>query len=112
MIVEIDESIRFYHRLAKCEEAENEAHTILILDKTVQAIPWESMPCLRGKSVTRVPSLLILKQSLDRFKGSSALSVGAENGRFILNPGGDLVGTENEFKHILSKYRLLINLLI
>ena len=35
-------------------------HIILILDKFAQQIPWESIPSLRGKPVSRLPSVLFL----------------------------------------------------
>ena len=35
-------------------------HTFLVLDKNVQAIPWECIPILRGKSVSRIPSMEFL----------------------------------------------------
>lgn len=30
---------------------------VLVLDEELQAIPWEGMPCLRGRAVTRVPAV-------------------------------------------------------
>lgn len=30
---------------------------VLVLDEELQAIPWEGLPCLRGRAVTRVPAV-------------------------------------------------------
>lgn len=30
---------------------------VLVLDEQLQAIPWEGLPCLRGRAVTRVPAV-------------------------------------------------------
>ncbi|TCD70963.1 hypothetical protein EIP91_000870 [Steccherinum ochraceum] len=35
-------------------------HTFLVLDKNVQSIPWECIPILRGRSVSRIPSMEFL----------------------------------------------------
>ncbi|KAG9309980.1 peptidase family C50-domain-containing protein [Chiua virens] len=40
-----------------------DSHTFLVLDRNLQGIPWESLPVLRGQSVSRIPSLEFL---LDR----------------------------------------------
>jgi len=43
---------------------EDEHHTFLILDRHVQSIPWESLPSLRGRSISRIPSLAFLADRL------------------------------------------------
>ena len=35
------------------------AHLVLVLDRRLQAFPWENMPCLQGESVSRVGSMQI-----------------------------------------------------
>ena len=40
-------------------------HSVLILDETVQEIPWESVPSLRAMSCSRVPSLFYMLCALD-----------------------------------------------
>ncbi|KAJ7087888.1 peptidase family C50-domain-containing protein [Mycena epipterygia] len=90
---------------AKVEEDE---HMFLILDKNVQGLPWESIPILRGKSVSRIPSIDFL---LDRVQLAGWLAHGAgssvvvdraamdpHKGYCVLNPSGDLVRTEGRFK--------------
>ncbi|KAJ7632765.1 cysteine peptidase C50 [Roridomyces roridus] len=89
-------------------KVEEDEHTFLILDKNLQGLPWESIPILRGRSVSRIPSVDFL---LDRVQlagwmthgaGSSAVVdravVDARKGYCILNPSGDLLRTEGRFK--------------
>ncbi|KAH7913084.1 peptidase family C50-domain-containing protein [Hygrophoropsis aurantiaca] len=89
---------------------ENDSHMFLVLDKNVQGIPWESLPALRGRSVSRIPSIEFL---LDRLqlanlqKKSSAratpvtlidrVTVNPRKTFYALNPSGDLKGTEGRF---------------
>ncbi|KAJ7173997.1 cysteine peptidase C50 [Mycena crocata] len=82
-------------------------HMFLILDKNVQGLPWESIPILRGKSISRIPSVDFL---LDRVQlagwlahgaGSSVVdraSVDPHKGYCVLNPSGDLTRTEGRFR--------------
>ena len=77
-------------------------HTILILDKMIQHLPWESLPIFRGRSISRIPNIQILKQCLnyrerylDPFKSF-----------YILNPSGDLLKTEDKMLKYLTGYDL------
>ena len=47
-------------------------HTVLILDETLQQIPWEVLPCLRGKTCSRMPSFALLLHVLTRHQPSQA----------------------------------------
>ncbi|KAI6148818.1 peptidase family C50-domain-containing protein [Pisolithus tinctorius] len=91
-------------------------HIFLVLDRRLQGIPWESIPVLRGRSVSRIPSLNFL---LDRVqfaalqsramcsseRGSDGqeeptvdrISIDPRKAYYILNPSGDLKGTEGRF---------------
>ncbi|KAJ4488281.1 cysteine peptidase C50 [Lentinula aciculospora] len=87
-------------------------HLFLVLDKNVQGLPWENIPILRGRSVSRIPSISFL---LDRIQfarlaqsdypnpGGSSNPVDRavcdpRNVYFIINPSGDLERTEERFK--------------
>ncbi|ODQ51297.1 hypothetical protein SAICODRAFT_60129 [Saitoella complicata NRRL Y-17804] len=113
MVVDLQEALRSYHEaLGKVKDHE-EAHLILILDKSVQMFPWESLPVMRGQSVSRLPSLAALRERLQRLSGPEEDSdddescngdrqtgdvvVRKESGSFILNPSGDLVNTQKVF---------------
>ncbi|KAJ6525608.1 peptidase family C50-domain-containing protein [Mycena capillaripes] len=86
-------------------KVDEDEHTFLILDKNIQGLPWESIPILRGKSVSRIPSVDFL---LDRVQLAGWLAPGTgvvdracvnpRKGYCVLNPSGDLVRTEGRFK--------------
>ncbi|KAJ6597043.1 cysteine peptidase C50 [Mycena vulgaris] len=89
-------------------KVEQDEHMFLVLDKNLQGLPWESIPILRGKSISRIPSVDFL---LDRVQLAGWLAHGAgasvvvdraavdpRKGYCVLNPSGDLVRTEGRFK--------------
>jgi len=95
---------------------EADAHTFLVLDKNVQSIPWESIPILRGRSVSRIPSVSFLLDRLDLAMVQRGLAttdhteevmdrvtVDPSNAYYVLNPAGDLTGTEGRFKDWIEK---------
>ncbi|CDZ96287.1 Regulator of spindle pole body duplication [Phaffia rhodozyma] len=51
-------------------------HTFLVLDRKVQPLPWESIKSLRGRSVSRIPSMAFIQDRLllrkRRFEGPSS----------------------------------------
>lgn len=85
-----------------------EDHLFLILDSALHPFPWEAMPCLAGRSVSRLPSLSFLQDRLDLrasrlSKGSSAASypgmtLDLSKTYYVLNPSGDLKHTQKEFE--------------
>ena len=87
-------------------------HLFLILDKNIQGLPWESMPVLRGESISRVPDMKFLLDRLslaDYRQGGKPQGPGVNRARvdprktfFVLNPGGDLTGTEGRFNSWLK----------
>lgn len=86
---------------------EEDPHMFLILDKNVQGIPWESIPILRGRSISRIPSMDFLLDRLDyiKWQKTSAAAEDRTNGIavdphkvfYVLNPSGDLKNTEGRF---------------
>lgn len=81
-------------------------HLVLVLDKDLQKLPWESMPCLRALPVTRLPSLrFLLSYSLTKEAGaSSVLSQGVDprSTFYVLNPHSNLSSTEERFRASFS----------
>ncbi|XP_021329799.2 separin isoform X2 [Danio rerio] len=81
---------------------EPQGHTVLILDKYLQRLPWENIACLKSQSVTRMPSLhAVLGHShLREVDTSCVLSCGVNPKQvyYVLNPDGNLPDTENRFK--------------
>jgi len=90
----------------------DDSHIFLVLDHNVQGIPWESIPVLRSQSVSRIPSIAFL---LDRVRLAAAknqsggvvdrISVDPRKTFFVLNPSGDLKGTERRFRPWLEQMR-------
>ena len=87
-------------KTAKQKKEEN--HLFLVLDKDTCGVPWESMPILRRRSVSRIPSLAFLQDRLAMLKagkqaqdGSMLLDV--KKTFYVLNPGGDLKRSEERF---------------
>lgn len=68
-------------------------HTVLVVGKKCHFIPWESLPCMRNSSVSRVLSLKHLTKLLKNHQ----MAVSKKNGFYMLNPAGDLARTESRF---------------
>ncbi|PGH09348.1 hypothetical protein GX51_00791 [Blastomyces parvus] len=109
MVVDTLDAIRSYKEFEKRELASTQpCHTILILDKELHSFPWESLDCLRGSSVSRMPSLHHLKETLLKLQANNDLGerfdgfhIDRKLGSYILNPGGDLKSTQTTFEHSL-----------
>ncbi|KAM6038751.1 separin [Theristicus caerulescens] len=75
---------------------------VLVLDKHLQKLPWESMVCLKAVPVTRLPSLrFLLSYSLaQKQQAGSVLSRGVNPSStfYVLNPHSNLLGTEERFR--------------
>lgn len=96
-------------------QGNEEGHTFLVLDRSLQSIPWESLPVLRGQSVSRIPSLefLLDRMHLAEMQGTGAvedgdalidrIDVDARKTYYVLNPSGDLKGTEGRFSSWLKE---------
>jgi len=79
MVIDTFDALHAYHSMAKERgEKQEGTHTILILDKSLHVFPWESLPCLEGLAVSRVPSLDCLRRSIMESKASTS-SAGADN---------------------------------
>lgn len=82
-------------------------HIVLVVDKTSQSFPWESIPSLRNQSVTRVPSLTSLSELLQRYYDPSVdpvwpiLHTNPDQSvcNYVLNPGNDLARTQKFFEN-------------
>ena len=107
-LVDIQAAIRRYRNRHGLEMAGETNHTILILDKQLQAFPWESLPCLRGKSVSRLQSLLDLTSRIPIATNDSdvpqALTISAVSGSYVLNPSTDLIATQKNFGEIFATH--------
>ncbi|KIX02687.1 uncharacterized protein Z518_08629 [Rhinocladiella mackenziei CBS 650.93] len=115
VMVEVLDSLYLYYdeRL----NAPNPSHVILVMDKELQVFPWESLPCLRGQSVSRMPSLGAIWERIDSIRKQNGNSQGyvipASDGAYLLNPSSDLTSTQEIFGQIfpsqLPTYDAIVN---
>ncbi|OCT92992.1 separin [Xenopus laevis] len=81
---------------------QSEGHLVLVLDKHLQKLPWESIPCLQKQSVTRLPSLhfLLSYGLLRKYQPQTTLVKGVDPKQtfYVLNPHANLPGTEERFR--------------
>lgn len=85
-------------------------HLFLVLDKYVQGLPWESISVLRGRSVSRIPSMAFLIDRLEmvrQLRPTSNAHSGDKVDRttvdplktfYVLNPSGDLTTTQTTYE--------------
>jgi separase len=109
IVVETHDALRSYHEAVRGSNQIDEGrHTILILDKALHAFPWESLPCMDGLAVSRLPSLGCLRERIvgqDQNMPKNAPDghyISRGNGTYILNPSGDLKHTQSTFQKPLE----------
>ncbi|KAL1962921.1 hypothetical protein VTN77DRAFT_9017 [Rasamsonia byssochlamydoides] len=112
MVVDTLDALRSYHEAARREsDPMRPNHTILILDKALHLFPWESLPCLQGLPVSRVPSLECLRDRILRLRPTASedlpnnFRIDRCNGAYILNPSGDLMTTQSTFEEDFSNMK-------
>ncbi|KAI1393525.1 peptidase family C50-domain-containing protein [Hypoxylon trugodes] len=121
MMVDVYDARDAYHAEVKnIKNVQQGEHTILILDKSLHIFPWESLPCLQGLAVSRVPSLDCLRRSIleanpanldttdddEQNSGSTTREghyISINSGTYILNPSSDLKNTQATFGEPLSE---------
>ena len=115
IVIETRDAIRSYYEATPVQQQADgpPSHMILILDKNIHAFPWESLPCLQGLSVSRLPSLECLREHLllqqdGAESRSQGLRIDRAKGTYILNPLGDLKATQETFEGQLKRFVALI----
>lgn len=73
-------------RPAECETGGEEC-LILILDENLHRFPFEGLPFLKGRTVTRIPSLDFLVASLPKLK---MLKIDTRDARYVVDPESNL----------------------
>lgn len=96
--IDIEEALRSYYSRIGDFEQKQYAHTVLVVDKSCHIFPWESLPFLRDRPVSRVPSFAVLKDLLQR----QQFHIERKDVFYMLNPGKDLVKTQERFEGILE----------
>jgi separase len=109
IVIETHDALRCYHEAVRASGDSDEGrHTILILDKALHSFPWESLPCMEGQAVSRLPSLGCLRDRIIASQPtlSNKLPEGCyakrEKGSYILDPDGDLKNTQATFGRALQ----------
>ncbi|KAG8921766.1 hypothetical protein FRC02_012360 [Tulasnella sp. 418] len=98
-------------------------HTFLVLDKHLQSLPWESIPALRGRPVSRIPSMSFLIDRLELVQHQQGLSPLSSSSKkrvykdriqvdplkafFVLNPSGDLGVTQATYEKNFAEMQKL-----
>ena len=108
MTVEIIDALRLYHEASEADTTHHQdQHVVLVLDKRLQDFPWENLPCLEQHSVSRVGSMLSLRDCISAMRGQQDKvdrhMVSRMTGAFILNPSSDLTSTQTALLPTLSK---------
>ncbi|WFC94881.1 separase [Malassezia brasiliensis] len=82
--------------------AEDDAHLFLVLDREVCDLPWESLPVLRARSVSRVPALEFVGAAHEPHDTPvPPTTLDPRRTAYLLNPSGDLVRSEARFAPLL-----------
>ncbi|ORY08698.1 peptidase family C50-domain-containing protein [Clohesyomyces aquaticus] len=105
IVVETLDALRAYHNASQAVPT-TPTHTVLILDKNLHFLPWESMPCLQSLSISRLPSLAALRDRILAARASKEESddrpghyiPASAGGTSILNPSEDLSHTLKTIK--------------
>ncbi|RKF58238.1 Separin [Golovinomyces cichoracearum] len=113
IVLETTDALRCYHEANRTTSQGNEdRHIILVLDKALHCFPWESLPCLDGIAVSRLPSLEFLRERMMNIQSEnsshdkpSGCYIDRNQGSYILNPGGDLKHTLGVFQESLQGLR-------
>jgi hypothetical protein len=111
-------SQKLFDLIQKAQSSENDNgrkidHVILILDNYLGQLPWENLPCLKNSSVSRLPSLPLLRDLLTQLKEESqrngidhklsrGFRISCEKTYYMLNPSSDLIRTQNYFSEALQ----------
>jgi separase len=100
---------------------DEDTFTILVLDKDLQSFPWESLPTLRGQSISRCPSLTFVRDRIAQSKlwmsnnlveavtdanqedFLARYAILQSKASYVLNPSQDLVNTQKEFEALVQK---------
>jgi separase len=110
-MIDIDMYVRIFRNLLQKFENLNfydfDEHIIIIPDKQTEIIPWENFPILHDKPTSRILSLSLLRDRilLMNYENHSKndfyrdkYTINSDSAYYILNPGGDLINTQNKFQ--------------
>ncbi|RDX78338.1 Separase, partial [Mucuna pruriens] len=92
------------------DDSVNREPIILVLDYEVQMLPWENLPILRNQEVYRMPSVSCISAVLHKEPVGRNLVpfplIDPLDAFYLLNPDGDLRGTQIEFENYFRDQNL------
>ncbi|XP_065183343.1 uncharacterized protein LOC135814190 [Sycon ciliatum] len=84
---------------------------VLLADKTLQCLPWESMMCMQEQTISRMPSLSLLLTHLSQQRKSTlpmqrflSDGINSNDAFYILNPEKNLPDTQQMFQDWFSEH--------
>ena len=82
------------------DQRDGRCPVVMVLHRWLQRLPWECLPCLRGGVVCRMPSAACARALAAgaRRDGSASPLLELDCAYYLINPGGDLPGTQREFE--------------
>jgi len=79
-------------------KSKKRGHVILVLDKHLNALPWESMKMMKNQSASRILSIDLLRHLVSMKElHDDYVHVDFNNVSYVVNPIGDLKKTEDRF---------------
>uniref|UniRef100_A0A3Q4MVM5 separase n=1 Tax=Neolamprologus brichardi TaxID=32507 RepID=A0A3Q4MVM5_NEOBR len=90
-------------RVELLQRDEPRNHVVLILDKYLQKLPWESIPVLKSSSVSRMPSLHSLLGLSIQKESILRRGVDAKKVFYVLDPDDNLGNSQERFKDWFCK---------
>ncbi|PKI85826.1 hypothetical protein MVES_000296 [Malassezia vespertilionis] len=103
LCVDLRRALEEHHGRAQKRSAAAQHHLFLILDRSLCAIPWESLPVLRHRAVSRIPTLAMLYTHLAQRGDAPHLRLDPRNTGHLLNPSADLTRSEARFAPMLAR---------
>ncbi|KAI8497177.1 Separin [Branchiostoma belcheri] len=98
---------REVNKVNDLNDLQDRGPVILVLDRTLQRLPWESIPLLQQGKVSRMPSLRFILSHLDTMRSvpGHVLCDGVDqnNTYYVLNPRNDLASTQAYFQDDFKK---------
>ncbi|XP_078580868.1 separin-like [Branchiostoma floridae x Branchiostoma japonicum] len=94
-------------KITDLEDLQDRGPVIMVLDRTLQRLPWESIPILQQGKVSRMPSLRFILSHLHSMRSvpGHVLCDGVDqnNTYYVLNPRNDLPSTQASFQDDFKK---------
>jgi separase len=109
IVLDTLDALRCYHQAVNGASAtKDDSHTILILDASLHSFPWESLPCMQGQSISRLPSMGCLRSRILSLAkpveaAPDGIYIERAHGGYVLNPGQDLSSTQTTFEAPLAQ---------